>query len=118
MVAEALTHLLPGEGKRDLTAEERLAVEDILNAAVAWEAGALPLHAFAEIGPLAYAGRYSAGYGRFVSVRTASPDDPRRTALLAAIDALVRLEPVVVTDHGVFEKAELATPAGYGVRVR
>ena len=89
MVAEAVRHLRPGAGRRDLTPEERGAVEDVLDAARAWAEGRLPLSEFVKVGPLPYRGRWTTNYGRVVAVATAARDDPRRACLLRAIDKIL-----------------------------
>jgi len=111
---EAVRHLLPGDGRRPLSAEERVVVDDVLDAAAEWRAGRLPLEAFAAIGRLPHwdsRGRRveGAGYARFVALLMAEPSDQRRAALIAAIDALVRADThAVVTRQGVFDRGELA----------
>lgn len=111
-------------GKRELTEDERYAVEDVLDAARDWQNGTLPLGAFAGIATLPAwrsdgKGRYdSTGYVRFLALLTAAPDDPRRSALLRAIDALVAQQDGQRTTRGFFTRDELAATNAPIVRPR
>lgn len=105
-VADATAHLLPGQGTRELTAEERACVEDILDAAAEWGRGRMSLGAFARTGWMANGDGGGCGYGRFVAVRVTPADDPRRVALLREIDEMVRLEGWVITRQGLFSAEE------------
>lgn len=102
-------HLLPGEGQREYSADELAVIEDVLDAAAAWQSGALPLDAFWRLGtlrPRAWSHRSGgvngpvttcrgldqAGYSRFTAlVYAVKTGDPRRRALLAAIEEAGRL---------------------------
>jgi len=115
-----MRHLTPGEGTRPFTPEELDAVGDVLDAAVEWRAGRLPLTHFWLVGTLrprawtvkaaAYNGwkevtcpgaghaEYSRFTALFWSIRAG---DERRHDLTAALDAgaatgLVRARPVGV----------------------
>lgn len=113
MVAGAVRHLLPGEGRRAYTDDERAVVEDVLDAAAEWAAGRLPLGEFWRVGTLlprrwsteavrdregrttapgvVCHGRDMGGYSRFVALNWAvKHGDPRRHALRAAIEAAGR----------------------------
>ena len=116
MVAESLTRMMPGEGRRRLTFDEQTSVEDVLDAAQDWEDGKLPLEAFASVGDITnYRDQPSPGYTRFVARFTTPESDPRRAALIRAQDALIRLEGWIVTNHGVFSADDLR---GTGITVK
>lgn len=87
VVAAALPHLVPG---RVLPPEDVAAAEDILDAAAAWAAGALPIGEAAAVGAMGFGVPpvFSAGRGRFVARWATPPDDPRLPCLAALIDAL------------------------------
>jgi hypothetical protein len=106
MVAEAVRHLLPGDGRRPYTEDELAEADDVLDAAVEWQAGNLPIRSFMQIGTLPpktwthKAGVFGGGvevtcrgldrpgYTRFVALVWAiKTHDPRRAALMAALDA-------------------------------
>jgi hypothetical protein len=100
--------LLPGNGRRPLNDEEIAVCEDVLDAAAEWRAGRLPLQVFSQIGRLPCQdsrGRRveSPGYARFVAMWHATPGDPRRDALLAAIECLVRQQRVIISRHGLID---------------
>jgi hypothetical protein len=110
--AEALASLLPDEGKRPLSADEVQACDDILEAAAEWRAGRLPLWEFERVGALPAwepdgRGRFeSVGYGRFLALLTVAKNDPRREALMAAIDALVDGRPGYLSRQGFIGRHE------------
>ncbi len=106
-VADLTIRLLPGKGTRSLTRDEAASVEDILDAATEWQAGRLPLGELARIGSLAYGTRPSPGYSRFVAVYTTSRRDPRRAALQAAIEEMVRREGWVSTGQGLDQQGQV-----------
>ena len=94
---------------RELTIEERAAVDDVLDAAAAWAAGALPLTEALHVGyAVSPAGHESPAWSRYLAVRTTSSGDPRRRDLLRLIDAALTLRGLVVTGVGVIGRAELA----------
>lgn len=109
MLPSGLDHLLP---RRVLSPWELDDISDVLDAAVEWEQGRLPLAEFARVGSLVYEQRgdrrTSPAYTRHVALRTALPGDPRLASLRKAIAALVANNPrQVVTRHGVFQAYEL-----------
>jgi hypothetical protein len=105
MVAEAVRHLAPGEGRRPYSADELAVIADVLDAAVDWQAGRLPLGEFWRTGTLlprpwthksggdggtvrTCRGEDATGFSRFVALNWAvNAGDPRRLALVAAIEA-------------------------------
>jgi len=106
MITDALNHLTPGEGTRPFTPEELAAVDDVLDAAVEWRAGRLPLVHVWELGTLrprqwtSKAATYNggiettcrgndhAGYSRFMALFWAvRSGDERRHDLQAALNA-------------------------------
>jgi hypothetical protein len=110
-------------GRRALTYEEQIVMEDVLDAASHWAKGTLPLVEFERAGRLlAYhpdgQGRYeSHGYARFLALLTATPDDPRRADLQAGIDALVASRPnVAFTKQGAFTRDESNRAGIWGTR--
>lgn len=111
---DAMVHLLPDGGRRPLDMDEALAVEDILDAAAAVAADRLPWWEAAKQGAMPArdwrTGRalVSPAYGRFVALMVTPPSDPRRAALLALVDRLVRESGITLTQHGCFERDELA----------
>lgn len=88
----------PGTGDRVFTDEEVAAVEDVLDAAVEWEAGRLPLGELWRVGtlfprPWTYRGETcrgqdAGGYSRYKALNWARQHgDPRWRPLAAAIEA-------------------------------
>ena len=91
-----------------LTADDALAVEDVLDAAASWQRGEIPFPVAASIGALVdWRGQPSPSYSRYVALHLAGLDDPRRAALRALLDVLVRAEGYVVTRQGVFSSWEI-----------
>jgi len=92
-----------------LDIEERQDVDDVLEAALAWSDGGLPIHEFARVGtiPRPAGGLPSAGYTRSVAMLSTPISDPRRMALRRAIDTLLRFQGLEITRHGVFDKGEV-----------
>ena len=81
--------------------------EDILDAAAEWMAGRMDLNALLHLGTIEdHHGRPSPRYSRWVAMCTAERSDPRRRALLAALDRVVAAQ-VVITKQGVFEQYEI-----------
>lgn len=103
-IADALAHT--GD-RRPLTPDDRANVEDVLDAAAAWRAGELPWTVAAAVAPTAYGATMSAGYTRFLAIRTTPLSDPRRPALMALITYLIDMTGVVRTTSGMFTPAEL-----------
>jgi hypothetical protein len=98
MVAQTIRHLLPDGGIREYDADDLAAIEDVLDAAVEWHTGNLPIFAFWQVGtvyprPWTYRGETCrgldcGGYSRFLALNWAlNANDPRRTALTLALDA-------------------------------
>lgn len=92
-----------------LTDEQRVEVDDVLEAAAAYRRGELPLTEFANVGTIGrpVSGVPSAAYSRFVAVTSTPPSDERRADLLAAIDDLLAFQGFIVTKAGMFEPDEL-----------
>jgi hypothetical protein len=81
--------------------------EDILDAAAAWLSGTLPLTELMRLGTIEdHHGRPSPRYSRWVAMATAERSDPRRRALLAALDRVVAAQ-VIVTRQGVLTPDEM-----------
>ncbi len=98
----AILHLMPGDGRRPLTPEEQDDVNDILDAAEAWAAGALPWYEAAKLGTIAYRGHSSNRYARFIAVWQCDKADRRRAHLLALIDEINRRSGYHITEQGMF----------------
>ena len=83
------------------TAEQRQAIEDVLDAALAWRSGKLPLNKAAEQGECADRNGITLTPPRAqaAAMLTADPADPRRAALAAMLDALIARQPGVVLTH-------------------
>ena len=96
-IAESLQQLA---SKRYLSMsdEQKADVEDVLDAAEHFAAGALPVHEFAKL---------SSGRMRFEALMAAPVDDPRRHSLLRAVDAVLRFQGFVLCQNGVFTPQEL-----------
>lgn len=97
----AVSHLLP-ERLREYAPD----IEDVLDAAAEWQAGRLDLNTLLHLGTIPYQGRPSPRYSRFVAVATTSPSDPRRAALLAAIERVASTQGTF-THQGFFQAFEL-----------
>lgn len=98
---------LPGEGRRELTAEEQDEVELVLEAAADWEAGLLPAIEAATVGAMLRRSRPSAAYTRFVAVHVTPHDDPRRDALLALQEHLDQMQGLTVTPTGTLTRSDI-----------
>lgn len=101
----AVAHTLPRSPRTDpdIAAD----CEDILDAAAAWMAGDLPLTELMRLGTIEdHHGRPSPRYSRWVAMCTAERSDPRRRALLAALDRVVAAQ-VIVTRQGVLTNDEM-----------
>ncbi len=108
----AITHLLPEDGHRPLTSEERDSIEDVLDAAQAWAAGSIPWYQAAKYGGVAYRGHTSSAYSRFLAMVNASRTDRRRPHLLALIDEITRRSGYRITEQGVFSAFDEAQHDG------
>jgi hypothetical protein len=98
----AVAHTLPRNPRTDpdIAAD----CEDILDASLAWMNGDLPLTELMRLGTIEdHHGRPSPRYSRWVAMCTAERSDPRRRALLAALDR-------VVAAQGVITRAGFFTP--------
>ncbi len=104
---DAVRHLLPGKGRRELSPDEVADVEDILDAAAEWQAGRLPLGELMRIGSLTHGTRPSPGYSRFTALYTTSKSDTRRAALMAAIEELIRRDGWVSTGQGLDQQGQV-----------
>ena len=99
--------------KRELTDDERWAVEMVLDAAKEWAEGTMRLYAFEQTVTLPAwmpdgKSRYdSTGYPRWLACWVTPKSDPRRAHLVAAIDALVALQDGQRTTRGFFSHEEL-----------
>lgn len=114
-VADLARSYLPGNGTRELTFDEHDAVEDVLDAAQAWQGGTLPLGAALGTGWLeAWNDRgelaVSPGYSRFTASVVTTHDDPRYPALIALIDAAIDRQGYVRTRHGSMRSHALRAP--------
>lgn len=105
---DVLTPLLPGQGKRALTFEEQVEVEDVLDAALAWTNGELELGVAANLGGIETDGHPSAPYTRFVALRTTPRSDPRWQALDSLCTKLSRMSGYMITRQGVFTRRDMA----------
>ncbi len=106
-VLDATRHLLPGSGRRPLTGDEILDVEDILDAAREWAQGRLPWQEAARLGHIERNGKLSQSYSRFVALRSTSRDDPRRRDLIELCGHIDRMLGGVHTRHGRFTRRQM-----------
>jgi len=107
MVAAYATSFLPDNGKRDLTPDEQLDVNDCLDAAEDWAAGNLPWEAAANVGTILCEGRPSSGYSRFIAVQLTPKSDPRRRCLEALGTHLDTQQGLQVTPRGTFSQRDI-----------
>jgi hypothetical protein len=101
----AVAHTLPRNPRTDpdIAAD----CEDILDASLAWMNGELPLTELMRLGTIEdHHGRPTPRYSRWVAMCTAERSDPRRRALLAALDRVVAAQ-VVITRQGVLTNDEM-----------
>ncbi len=82
-------------------------VAKILDAALAWQAGRLPLADLLALGAIPYRGKPNPKYSRNCALRSVPRGDPARVALQAAIEAARVTEPVAMTRFGAMTEAEL-----------
>ena len=91
-----------------LTFEDQAAIEDVLDAAAAWQAGDMPWTQAASIGALLdWRGEQSQSYSRYVALRVTPRTDPRWDALLALVNVIVQAMGYVATTQGLFTRAEI-----------
>lgn len=102
-----------------LTAEDRQEVDDVLDAAVEWQAGRLPLIEAARVGQIVSPGTDapSAFYSRLVARFLSLGGDSRGPTMQALLEALVRFQGAQVTNFGIFDADELAA-SGVVIRGR
>jgi hypothetical protein len=107
MVAAYATTFLPENGKRALTPDEQLDVNDVLDAAQDWQAGKLPWEAAANVGTILCEGRPSSGYSRFIALLLTPKTDPRRRGLEALGRHLDTQQGLRVTPRGTFSQRDI-----------
>lgn len=107
MVAAYATTFLPDNGKRALTPDEQLDVNDCLDAAEDWAAGHLPWQAAANVGTIFCNGRPSSGYSRFLASMLTPKSDPRRRCLEALGTHLDTQQGLRVTARGTFSQRDI-----------
>ena len=91
-----------------LTFEDRVAIEDVLDAAAAWQRGEMPWHVAAAVGTLRdWRGEPLPSYSRHVAYRVTPRADARWQALDALIDVIIRAQGFMVTAHGLFTASEI-----------
>ena len=95
----------------ELTPEESLEVDDVLDAAVEFCAGRMGISAFAAIGTLHWPGNDapSPAHTRYVAMAFTPNTDPRKDDLRRAIDKLLVHQGYHLTKHGLFTSEELAS---------
>lgn len=104
-IAESLNQFA-ADRARTLDDESKVEIHDVLDAAADFVAGLMPIHTFAKIGgiPSSTNGKPSPGYTRFMALMTTPTDDPRRAALLTAIDAVLSFQGVMLWERGIYER--------------
>lgn len=107
-IAETLDRIA-ADKFRALSDDDKADISDVLDAAQSWSEGAMPIEEFARIGFMdsITTGRVSSGYTRFVALVSTPKSDPRRAALLKAIDAVIVFEGYVFTTSGVWTPEEI-----------
>lgn len=107
--------------RREPSADELLGMEDVLDAAQEWAEGRLPWEVAANVGAMGVVDwrdgsvRFSAGYGRYVTLVRTPRSDRRWGCLFRLVQVLVMMGGSTVTTRGVFAADELASR---GVTVR
>ena len=97
-----------GETDRIATPDEREAMEDVLDAAVEWEAGRLPFDDAIRIGTLPNArGNPSPEWSRALAFRMVAGSDPRKASLYRLSENGSRMRGKVLTAFGIFDRYEL-----------
>lgn len=107
-LADALSRWTADRYER-LGDDEKLQIDDVLEAAGEWSAKRLPIHEFSKIGGILSNGKPSAGYTRMLAFVTTPRTDPRWDDLRRAINALLVFQGFVVTTAGVWSREDLAT---------
>jgi hypothetical protein len=69
------------ETSRTLSPEDSAIVDDLLDAADAWDRGALPWYEAAKVGEMTYRGVVMPGYTRYIALTRTPDTDPRKAAL-------------------------------------
>lgn len=94
---------------RDWTQEERDSIDDVLDAAQAFVDFRLPLDEALKVGALATGeGRAATpAFARVRAILAASPNDPRRAALMELFNVVISAQAGVSTNHGWFTHDEL-----------
>lgn len=94
-------------GGRALTEDERQAIDDALDAAVAWEAGELPFEEAIRIGTVPNArGNPSPEWTRALAFRNVPASDPRKESLYRLSETGSRMAGKIETPHGWFTRQE------------
>src|SRR5690349_6206113 len=91
---------------RPIPPEWAFDIEDVLDAAEAWQAGRLTLSVAATIGTIAYRDQPSPRYTRYLAITHTALDDRRRPALMAMLDRMVRANHTV-TRQGILTADEM-----------
>lgn len=109
-IAETLAQLAITTAER-LTTEEKLSIEDVLDAAADVMSLGLPLEVFARIGicPSPRTGAPSPEKTRNLAVIITAPSDPRRAHLLKVIDKLLLFQGWTFTNQGLFSPYDLGS---------
>lgn len=93
---------LPVISRRELTDDDRGCIEDVLDAAAAWAAGAMPFYDAASIG-----GIQTPAYTRMLAVMTTPKDDPRWRNLMDLLEVLIRSQGYRICRQGVFTSYDI-----------
>jgi hypothetical protein len=103
MIANALPPLA-----ESLSFEDRVEIEDVLDAAAAWKRGEIPWTAAAGLGRmLDWRGQPNEAYTRYVAYRVTPRSDPRLADLDELIEVIIRAQGFVITRQGVFTPTEI-----------
>lgn len=106
-VASAVLDALPSLPER-ITPADWADITAVLDGAIDWAEGFMDLGAFAKLGAIPDpGGNPSSGYSRHVALRVTPRTDERWDALRRAIDHLLLLQGVQLTNHGAFDADEL-----------
>jgi hypothetical protein len=95
-----------------MTFDDHMTVDEVLDAAVEWEAGRLPTAQAAIVGTIERNGQPSAPYSRFIAIATTPKEDKRWQSLYNLVTHLDQLQGAVHTRQGRFYRSE----ADYTVR--
>ena len=94
-------------GARPLSDDERIAIDDALDAAVAWQADELPFEEAIKVGTVPNArGNPSPEWTRALAFRCVPASDPRKAALYALSETGSRMAGKIETPHGWFTRQE------------